>query len=353
MSSHPPTSAGHLYQNSIEKEIFVVGVVQNKRVSDEVIREAYTRLKSVWAVGKEVGLCGQSVHERVKKLGFINEDAWTEQEIALLTRWYTERAFTAKDKFSLDDLAEVIGKLKSNVCRKAKELGLTNIHRKVSEEQCAKMGVRAKAWIAENGHPRGALGMKHTEQMKELMSARVGRMWAGECPTFVDGTSTFKGMQTRSKNGTLVRERTNTTWKMGKRKIGDSEIYFRSSWEFNYALFLELLKTHGHIARWEHEPDTYWFHGITRGARMYLPDFKIHLADGTFYYVEVKGWMNPTSKTKLARMAKTYPEHLVMLVEKKEMVEIQQKYRHLLPDWEGWISVPRKIKAPVLRLELD
>jgi len=37
-------------------------------------------------------------------------------------------------------------------------------------EQLAAMGVRSKNWIAKNGHPKGALGMKHTDAAKQRIS---------------------------------------------------------------------------------------------------------------------------------------------------------------------------------------
>ena len=39
------------------------------KVSSEIIIESYQRLRNVWDVGKEVGLYGQSVHARLKRLG--------------------------------------------------------------------------------------------------------------------------------------------------------------------------------------------------------------------------------------------------------------------------------------------
>ena len=59
-------------------------------------------------------------------------------------------------------------------------------------------------------------------------------------------------------------------------KVGDKpKIYFRSSWEFYYAIFLEKLKREGKIKDWMHEPKAFWFEKIKRGVRGYLPDFCI------------------------------------------------------------------------------
>ena len=40
-----------------------------KKVPDETIRDSYLRLNSVWKVADEVGLCGQTVHERLINMG--------------------------------------------------------------------------------------------------------------------------------------------------------------------------------------------------------------------------------------------------------------------------------------------
>ena len=38
---------------------------------------------------------------------------------------------------------------------------------------------------------------------------------------------------------------------------------------------LEWLKKNKQIKKWEHEPETFWFEGIMRGCRSYLPDFRV------------------------------------------------------------------------------
>lgn len=124
------------------------------------------------------------------------------------------------------------------------------------------------------------------------------------------------------------------TAKQGKRKdLGN--IYFRSGWEANFARYLNFLKANGDIYHWAFEPDTFWFNNIKRGTRSYLPDFKVwETKDSKPYYVEVKGYMSPTCKTKLKRMKKYYPDVEVRLVQKKEYNEIKLKMSGLIPNWE-------------------
>jgi hypothetical protein len=107
----------------------------------------------------------------------------------------------------------------------------------------------------------------------------------------------------------------NRTYKQFWAKIGDKEpIYFRSSWEFYYALFLEKLRREGKIIDFRHEPKCFWFENIKRGVRSYLPDFCVTHLDGSEEWCEVKGYYDSKSKTKMKRMAKYYPEVKIRLI---------------------------------------
>ena len=91
-------------------------------------------------------------------------------------------------------------------------------------------------------------------------------------------------------------------------------IYFRSSWEYYYAIFLEKLKQEGKIVDWKHEPKCFWFENIKRGVRSYLPDFCVLHLNGTEEWAEVKGYYDSKSQTKIKRMAKYYPQIKIRLV---------------------------------------
>jgi len=97
--------------------------------------------------------------------------------------------------------------------------------------------------------------------------------------------------------------------------VGDKEpIFFRSSWEYYYAIFLAKLKQEGKIIDWKHEPKVFWFENIKRGVRSYLPDFCITHLNGSEEWAEVKGYFDTKSKTKMKRMAKYYPEVNIRLI---------------------------------------
>ncbi len=121
-------------------------------------------------------------------------------------------------------------------------------------------------------------------------------------------------------------------WKAGWRAIGGN-YYFRSRWEANYARYLEWLRQIGVVTRWEYESETFWFEKIKRGVRSYKPDFKITWHDGKVEYHEVKGWMDPRSKTKLKRMAKYYPE-ITMRVIDAQWFKANKNLRGIVPGWE-------------------
>ena len=58
-----------------------------------------------------------------------------------------------------------------------------------------------------------------------------------------------------------------------------------------------------------------------------------HETEDPTYYVEVKGYMDRVSKTKLKRMAKYYPEVIIKVVGKKEYNSIA-KWKNVIDGWE-------------------
>lgn len=112
-------------------------------------------------------------------------------------------------------------------------------------------------------------------------------------------------------------------------------VYFRSRMEANYARYLNLLVRAGKIASWEYEPHEFVFEKITRGTRTYKPDFKVVKLDGSHEWHEVKGWMDPKSKTKLDRMARYFPAERVIVIGKEWARSAKRTVAHLIPGWES------------------
>ena len=123
--------------------------------------------------------------------------------------------------------------------------------------------------------------------------------------------------------------------------IGGEKRYYRSRWERNYARYLEWLKQQGEIRCWKYEPKTFWFKpnkelglkGITCGVTNYTPDFRVVEKSGDVEYREVKGWLDPKSKTKLRRMAQYFPDIKIVVIG-KDSIKAVTKWARLIPGWE-------------------
>lgn len=132
---------------------------------------------------------------------------------------------------------------------------------------------------------------------------------------------------------TIKRHNTYAHTVKGWRTIGGQKFYFKSKWEINIAYYLEWLRIKGQIDDWCYEADTFWFEQIRRGVRSYTPDFKIFDKDGSVKYIEVKGWMDSKSATKLKRMKKYYPNVKVDLIDKDEYKVLKDQISRLC-NWE-------------------
>lgn len=124
-----------------------------------------------------------------------------------------------------------------------------------------------------------------------------------------------------------------STWKQDWAEIGGKRNFYRSRWEYRYALYLEFMKKYKHIIDWEHEPKTFWFEGIKRGTNNYKPDFKIIFPSGNEEWHEVKGYMDSKSATKIKRMKKYYPEIVLRVIDKTWFKENGPKLKMILKGW--------------------
>lgn len=204
----------------------------------------------------------------------------------------------------------------------------TEVHRK-------KLSEATKQRLAKDGHPRGMLGRKHSDEAKEKMSVSGQKRVKRESPE-IRSERALKGLQTKLANGSSTTSaRLNCSWKAGWREIGQQKNFFRSRWEANYGRFLQFLLEKGEISKWEHEPETFWFEGIKRGAVSYLPDFRVTFPDGSVEYHEVKGWMDDRSKTKIRRMAKYHPSVVLIVIDSKTYKTLSKQLGRLVSGWEA------------------
>ena len=159
-----------------------------------------------------------------------------------------------------------------------------------------------------------------------------------------------------------------------------SSIYFRSKMEANWARFLDFRVEQGEIAAWLFEPCRFNF-PIERGVRQYVPDFLViglpgheppvkpltkeqfqkawdlipdhpvqpelppnqkisetpgRIGGTSFWFEEVKGFMNAQSKTKLNRMKKYFPEvfELIHIIDPTRYRPIAKKLGPIIEGWE-------------------
>ncbi len=120
--------------------------------------------------------------------------------------------------------------------------------------------------------------------------------------------------------------------------IGDKEYFFRSRWEANYGRYLQFQKERGWIKDWKHEPKTFWFQGIKRGVVSYKPDFQVIYNEpkedqSTHHWVEVKGYFDAKSVTKIKRFGSYYPHEKLMVIDKTWFQNNNSKMKLLIPTW--------------------
>jgi hypothetical protein len=276
-------------------------------------------------------------------------DDWSDGHIEILKRWYAEHDGKPLD---LNGLIAIIGRDKTAISQKAKALGLSNKNRtrvekingrfpsqapmfETKQDRSAHISESRKRWIKENGHPRGALGMKHTDESKRKIRERSTKWRERLTPEESTGIAR-KAMMTRiERYGSAGPANVENPYSRsaGGRRADLGNTYFRSSWEANYARYLNWLKDQGQIAGWEYEAEVFVFHGETRGAITYRPDFKVTENDGEIVFHEVKGWMDGPSKTRLRRMKKHYPEVKLIVIGEEEYKAVK-KWSGLIPNWE-------------------
>lgn len=301
-------------------------------ITSEIIAESYGRLGSVHKVAADLGVSHSVVHRRLTKLALIKTDFYSADDVERLKRDYGEYARQGR----LDELAAELGRTKHSLCKKAGFLGLTDIAAAKPWLSARQIGV--KRW-ADKPHPRGALGIVHSTETRKILSEKSRRNWA-TMKTFGIGIMSPENLQKQSDRQTAfcatVKSSNNYSRTKGGYREDLGDPYFRSSWEANYARYLNLLWKMKIIEKWEYEPETFWFLSIKRGVRSYRPDFLVHyMGEAKPVYVEVKGWMDPKSKTKIARFKKYYPQHRLEVVGQKEYNGIKAKWRSSIPLWEG------------------
>ena len=199
--------------------------VNGQKASDNELVIAYNELGNVWKVANRFGMGGQTVHQRLKKLGIeLNNPGFREDERVLLKELY-ETGFKRGDG-QLKALARELGRTVPFLSRKARELGLTTYSRELTEEMKDECSIRAKNYIKNNGHPKGMKGKTHTEETKKVIS-KISKDRAADMTEEEWNKRAEKSFLTREKNGTLPSVRSNTSWKSQWRSIGGKKHFYR------------------------------------------------------------------------------------------------------------------------------
>jgi hypothetical protein len=308
----------------------------------EIVRDHYLT-HTHKQIADMIGASHHAVRNACSDNGWIKrDDRWTDAEIAKLIAWYVRPGGHAKDTLRLDVLAKELGREKGNVCRKARTLGLTKMARPVALDESRKiMSERQKRHLAEHGHPRGALGLKHSPETRKKLGKMSAEHWEHvrsrpmlleirrkkTIATNLERYGTASPVQAINKGRNVY-----SRCRRGVRE--DLGIFVRSRWEANYARYLKWLEARGDIAAWEYEPLTFRFEGVSRGPYTYKPDFKVFETDGTVAFHEVKGWMDSASRGKLKRFAKFYPAQKLVVIDQASYRSIARQVSSVIPNWE-------------------
>lgn len=308
----------------------------NKSISDDAVIAAYRETENVWLAGERIGLSGQSVSRRLKKCGVPVTKRWfTERERDIIRAYYSS---TPVDTFDLQFLHVLLQRSKPTICKEARSLGLSDPSRKCNAAQRRFISGMVRESLRRNGHPKGMSGKRHTDETKAIVGAASKLMWATH-KTFGIGLMSEESRDKRSLAASkrMSKQSGANTYSRcaGGYRADLPGPYFRSSWEANYARYLNLLQKMGVVESWEYEPETYWFGGVKRGVMSYKPDFRVkYRNDPIPVTVEVKGWVTPKDRTKWRRMAKYHPSVKLEIVAEKQYRAIAQKWASAIPNWE-------------------
>ena len=308
------------------------------KCSNEELLSEYKRTGSVWKTAKRFEMCGQSVWERLRKLGAtMPMRVLTPSEKSEIESLY-RRGFLRGDG-NLNALAERINRTVPFISRYAGSVGLANKARTPVEYLTTNRVEASRDAIRKaqaNGTYKNSMkGKHHTKEAKKKLSEASLEKWKTVTPE-LSRRRTEKIMRTRfARYGTRAPFGVGRgKWKSGWREIGGKRIFFRSRWEANYARYLEFLKQQGQLVKWEHEPQRFWFEAIRQGVRSYLPDFRVTWNELEVEYHEVKGWMDSRSKTTINRMRIYHPSIILVVIDGKRYAGIAKKMNGIIKGWE-------------------
>lgn len=107
--------------------------------------------------------------------------------------------------------------------------------------------------------------------------------------------------------------------------------FFRSTWEANWARYLNTQVDQGAITAWEFESRSFEF---PDAPHTYLPDFLVKLPDGSEVYQELKGYLDERGVSKLRQMRIHFPDVALQYVGKLAYLTTAASVANTIPYWE-------------------
>lgn len=217
----------------------------------------------------------------------------------------------AGEVIPIQRIADALGRTPGAVRYRASKLGLTDPHR-----PRAARGREAQVATRICGHCGNEFDLRRPSDTQKNCSRSCA---AKARSSRTGGRGRFPG-SARAKVG---------------RRADLGDLFFRSSWEANYARYLNHLRAAGEISSWEYEPQPFFF-PVKRGNKGYLPDFRVWFPDGRYEWHEVKGYMDKASVIKLRRFALHWPAEsaVLRLIDREVYYRIRDEFGPLLEGWE-------------------
>lgn len=307
------------------------------KVEECLIISKYKEIGNIWKVGDLLGIKGQYVASVLKKNGVkMKNPRFSKQEELFLIDNYEKYASQQK----LSELSKILGRTKQFICRKAKNLGLTDTHRRydLSKEQKEKKSEIAENRIKKYGHPKGMLGKKHSDAFKEKMSKKIATIWKENYNLLMTEhrrNALSDNMMKLQEKGLLNRSSRCYNTKL---IIGDYTYNLKSNWEFNIVMYLEYIKLLGLIDEWSYEKERFTFDVNEFGIRSYTPDFFI-TKNGYTRIIELKGWNDEKSINKRKLMNTFYPNVEIEVWDQNKYYLIEKEYKQKINTWDYRLTI--------------
>lgn len=191
------------------------------------------------------------------------------------------------------------------------------VNRQLSVQACAEAsehnvtGAAVHRWLrvhdipirARSSHMKGERNPRRGKPTPEETKRKIAKALTGKKRSLgsrIKQSERMKGMG----NHQFGKRRTEITAAWTVDYLG-REFKMRGRWE---VLFADWLAANGKA--WDHEPETF----ILPDGSAFTPDF---LSEGVYY--EVKGWLSRTEEFKVQMFRSTYPDKVLILIDRAEM----------------------------------